>query len=193
MTTEQAAALVARAQAGEAQAFAELYEAYAPLIYRFLRGRMTVSDEVIEDLTEDVFVRVFQRLGSYVDRGAPFSAWLYRVARNQMIDYLRSAPRRATLPLDDMTEAQTPRVDADYGQSLDRMTLKPAVARLTADQRQVIELRFFEGMSTAQTAAAMGRSEDAVKKLQARALVNLRRLLGPARTATQTPRVVLAA
>jgi RNA polymerase sigma-70 factor (ECF subfamily) len=63
---------------------------------------------------------------------------------------------------------------------LDRETLAPALARLTDEQRQAVELRFLQGMSVAETAAAMGRSEEAVKKLQARALVNLRRHLTPA-------------
>jgi RNA polymerase sigma-70 factor (ECF subfamily) len=173
------AELVSKAQQGDQTAFASLYEQYSPLVYRFLRRRLDGSDEVVEDLTEDVFVKVYEKLDRYVERGLPFTAWLYRIAHNHLVDYLRSLPRTSAHSLDDVAEIPEVAASAAYRQVLDRQSLEPAMARLTPEQRQAIELRFLEGMSVAETAATMGRSDEAVKKLQARALANLRRHLSP--------------
>src|SRR5215212_6294904 len=178
------AALVSRAQQGDQLAFAAIYEQYSPLVYRFLRRRLDGSEEIVEDLTEDVFVKVYEKLDRYVERGLPFTAWLYRIAHNHLVDYLRSLPRMTAHSLDDVTEVAEVAASAAYRQVLDRQSLEPAMARLTSEQRQAIELRFMEGMSVAETATTMGRSDEAVKKLQARALANLRRHLMPAAPAT---------
>jgi RNA polymerase sigma-70 factor (ECF subfamily) len=171
------AELVSKAQQGDQAAFASIYEQYSPLVYRFLRRRLDGSDEIVEDLTEDVFVKVYEKLDRYVERGLPFTAWLYRIAHNHLVDYLRSLPRTTAHSLDEVAEVPEVAAVAAYRQVLDRQSLEPAMARLTPEQRQAIELRFMEGMSVAETAATMGRSDEAVKKLQARALANLRRYL----------------
>ena len=176
---QAAAELVVLAQQGDQTAFASLYEQYSPLVHRFLRRRLDGGDEVVEDLTEDVFVKVYEKLDRYVERGLPFTAWLYRIAHNHLVDYLRSLPRMSAQSLDDVTEVPEVAATAAYSRVLDRQSLEPAMARLTPEQRQAIELRFMEGMSVAETAVAMGRSDEAVKKLQARALANLRRHLAP--------------
>ena len=174
---KQAAVLVAQAQAGDQQAFATLYEQYRPLVYRFLRRRLDGADETVEDLTEDVFVKLYEKLDRYVERGLPFTAWLYRIAHNQLVDYVRTLPRNSAQPLDTVADIPEYQTGSEYRSVLDRETLEPALARLTPEQRQAVELRFLKGMSVAETSAAMGRSEEAVKKLQARALANLRRSL----------------
>lgn len=177
ITAQQAAVLVAQAQQGDQVAFATLYEQYRPLVFRFLRRRLEGSEEVVEDLTEDVFVKLYEKLDRYVERGLPFTAWLYRIAHNQLVDYLRTLPRQSAQTLDAIADVPERQTTSEYGSVLDRQTLEPALARLTPEQRQAVELRFLQGMSVAETAATMGRSEEAVKKLQARALVNLRRAL----------------
>src|SRR5689334_4166160 len=151
--------LVSKAQQGDQAAFASIYEQYSPLVYRFLRRRLDGSDEIVEDLTEDVFVKVYEKLDRYVERGLPFTAWLYRIAHNHLVDYLRSLPRTAAHSLDDVAEVPEVAAGAAYRQVLDRQSLEPAMARLTPEQRQAIELRFMEGMSVAETAATM-RSEE---------------------------------
>lgn len=173
------AALVLKAQQGDQQAFAELYEQYSPLVYRFLRRRLDGADETVEDLTEDVFVKVYEKLGRYVERGLPFTAWLYRIAHNHLIDYLRTLPRTSTSSLDAVADVPERETTSDYARVLDQQSLEPAMARLTPEQRRAVELRFLQGLSVIETAAAMGRSDEAVKKLQARALANLRRYLAP--------------
>ena len=171
--------LVTRAQQGDQTAFASLYEQYSPLVYRFLRRRLDGADEVVEDLTEDVFVKVYEKLDRYVERGLPFTAWLYRIAHNHLVDYLRTLPRMSATSLDNVGEIVERSATAAFSQVIDQQSLEPALARLTPEQRQAVELRFIEGMSVAETASTMGRSDEAVKKLQARALANLRRFLAP--------------
>ena len=188
ISAREAAELVARAQQGDQMAFAELYQQYRPLVYRFLRRRLDGADETVEDLTEDVFVKLYEKLDRYVERGLPFTAWLYRIAHNQLVDFVRTLPRHQAQSLDVVADVAESQATAEYRSVLDRETLEPALARLTAEQRQAVELRFLQGMSVAETAAAMGRSEEAVKKLQARALANLRRYLVEAARPTTSSR-----
>ena len=187
ISAREAAELVAKAQQGDQLAFATLYETYRPLVYRFLRRRLDGSDEVVEDLTEDVFVKLYEKLDRYVERGLPFTAWLYRIAHNQLVDYVRTLPRHTAQPLDAVADIAEHQATAEYHSVLDRETLEPALAHLTAEQRQAVELRFLKGMSVAETSATLKRSDEAVKKLQARALANLRRYLVESARPTTTP------
>jgi RNA polymerase sigma-70 factor (ECF subfamily) len=175
--TEQTAALVKQAQQGDVTAFATLYETFTPHVRGYLRRRHDGSDETIDDLTAEVFMKLYEKLDRYVERGLPFTAWLYRIAHNCLIDYVRKLPRQTATSLDEVVDVQERDSGVEYGQVLDRNVLEPAMERLTQEQRQTIECRFLKGRSVAETAAAMSRSEEAVKKLQARALMSLRRIL----------------
>ena len=190
--TEGDADLVRRAQAGDAAAFADLYEEYAPAVARFLRRRLHGPDELVEDLTAEVFLKVYEKLDRYQERSLPFAAWLYRVTRNHLVDRLRALPRQTARSLDEAGDVPEQVTDRAFGRVLDRQVLGPALAQLTPEQRRVVELRFLEGRAVADTAALLGRSEEAVKKFQARGLANLRRLLEVARSA-QPASVVRAA
>jgi RNA polymerase sigma-70 factor, ECF subfamily len=193
ISVKQAAVLVAQAQQGDQVAFATLYEQYRPLVYRFLRRRLDGADEVVEDLTEDVFVKLYEKLDRYVERGLPFTAWLYRIAHNHLVDHLRARPRYAANSLDDVAEVAERSAPSAFGRVLDQQALAPALARLTPEQRRAVELRFLEGLSVAETSVAMSRSEEAVKKLQARALANLRRSLAETARPTADRRLVRVA
>src|SRR3954464_9144354 len=127
INAREAAELVARAQQGDQMAFAELYERYRPLVYRFLRRRLDGSDETVEDLTEDVFVKLYEKLDRYVERGLPFTAWLYRIAHNQLVDFVRTLPRHTAQPLDAVMDVAEPQATAEYRSVLDRETLEPAL------------------------------------------------------------------
>ena len=185
--------LVERAQAGDGGAFGELYEQFAPEIFRYLLRHLNGRRESAEDLTEEVFLKVLERLGSYQFRGLPFSAWLYRIARNHMIDHLRSRPRQIISSLDQAPEIPEKKAEQMLDRSLDRHELTYALDRLTSDQRHVVTLRFLDGFTTAETAEIMGKTEDAVKKLQARGLVQLRRIIETARRAEHAPSVAAPA
>ncbi len=179
--------LVVRAQAGDGQAFGQLYEQFSPEINRYLTRHLNGQREAAEDLTAEVFLKVLERIHSYQFRGLPFSAWLYRIARNHMIDHLRSRPRQIATSLDDVPEIPEKKAEQVIDRSLDRHELSYALDRLTSDQRQVVTLRFLDGFTTAEAAGIIGKSEDAVKKLQSRGLAQLRRIIEQARHIEAVP------
>ncbi|GIW06413.1 MAG: DNA-directed RNA polymerase sigma-70 factor [Dehalococcoidia bacterium] len=167
---------VRRAQAGDPEAFGTLYDAYVDRIFRYVRIR--VGDDVeSEDLTEHVFLRAWQAIGRYQDRGRPFTAWLYTIAGNVVSDYFRSQRRRAALDpvLVDRATDRDPVAAAERGAH--RAALENAIRKLTPDQQQVIILRFIEGLSPAEVAATIGKREGTVRVIQHRALAALRSLL----------------
>lgn len=170
-------ALVRRAQQQDGQAFGELYALYARKVYSYLYYHLKGRSQEAEDLTADVFVKVFEKIGSYEFRGAPFSAWLFRIAHNHLVDHVRSRPRQQLVPLEAIAELPETASLQELDRRLTVEQLKRALARLTPEQRQVVVLRFVEGLSTAETAQAVARSDDAVKKLQARGLATLKRVL----------------
>lgn len=170
-------AVVQRAKDGDQTAFAELYETHAPRLYRYFLPRVSGHTQLAEDLTEEVFVRVLERFGQYEDRGLPFGAWLFRIAHNLLIDSRRRAPRHPLVGLDECEEIDSPAATSSLDQALDHHELLLAMQRLTAEQQRVIQLRFLDGMTIADTAQAMTKTEESVKKLQARALHAMRRTL----------------
>ena len=169
--------LVARAQDGDRTAFGELYERLAPKIFSYLYHHANGRTELAEDLTADVFLKVLGKLDRYRDRGTPFAAWVYRVAHNRLVDHFRAQPTRGTVPIDDCHHLTETRTEAALDASLTRGVLAEMLQHLTVDQRQVVILRFVQDLSVRETAQAIGRTDDAVKKLQSRGLAALRRAL----------------
>lgn len=168
--------LVRRAQAGDQDAFARIYQAYFDRVYRYIRVRLGSSIEA-EDIAEQVFLNMIRSLPAFKWRGAPFSAWVFRIARNQLIDHLRRAARSASLPLDDRVSSTQASPEDVLEQILTRQELLAAIKRLTQAQKEVIALRFGAQLSTAETAQAMGKSLGAVKAMQHSALAALRKSL----------------
>ena len=170
------AELVVLAQRGESEAFGELYRRYLDPIYRYVRVRVA-EDRLAEDLSEMVFLRSFESLGTYRERGHPFSAYLYRVARNLLVDHYRR--QRQELPLDAEPELLDGGMDVD-GEVMRREKLRAvraALARLPEDHQEAVRLRVVLGLSTTEVAGWMGRSEGAVRVLLHRALKSLRERL----------------
>jgi RNA polymerase sigma-70 factor (ECF subfamily) len=177
-------ALVLRAAAGDAAAFAGIYDAYAPRVRRFLRHQLGDAD-VAEELLQRTFVKMIEALPRYRPRGLPFGAWVFRIARNAVIDHRRTAHPGVPLEaaIDRASEAGDPVASAERHQ--DRDEIRVALEALPPDQREVLVWRFFAGLSPAETAVLMGRSNGAVRVLQHRALAALRSNLEPAAFATE--------
>jgi RNA polymerase sigma-70 factor (ECF subfamily) len=168
--------LIEQARRGDRGALGELYQRHVDAIYRYVHLR--VGDAAVaEDLTAEVFLRALEGLKGYRYTGAPFVAWLYRIAYARTVDHWRRAGRRQEVALSD----GIPTVDADPEVITDarreRAGLVAAVRRLTDAQQQVIILRFVEGMRLAEVAAVMHKTVGAVKALQHRALAALARLM----------------
>ena len=169
-------ALVGRAAAGDATAFACLYDAYAPRVRRFLRHQLGDAD-LAEELLQRTFVKMIESLPRYQSRGLPFGAWVFRIARNAVIDHRRTSHPAVSLEatMERASDIGDPVASAERDQ--DRAQLRTALDALPPDQREVLVWRFFAELSPAETAVLMGRSNGAVRVLQHRAMVSLRELL----------------
>jgi len=172
---EDERSLVQRAKQQDEVAFAKIYESYFDKIYRYLVLKTGDRTEA-EDLTQQVFLKVVQQIGSFNWRGAPFSAWLFRIAHNQMVDYLRQQNKRHSLPLNEnIPSNEDPAHMAETRQGIEQVL--EATKKLTAAQQEVISLRFSADLSTREVARIMNRSEGAVKALQHSAIIALRQTL----------------
>jgi len=170
--------LIQYAQNGDAQAFGELYERYAPRVFRYLYAHLDNRLDA-EDLTEEVFLRVWKSLRSYQEQGVPFLAFLFRVGRNALIDhYRRIGKGEAESSIEDL-QLREPGVGPMEAVTaiLEHQQLRAKMKELREDYRTVLALRFLGELSPEETARAMGRSAGAVRVLQHRALAALRSLL----------------
>ena len=167
--------LVRRAQHRDQEAFAQLYEEHFDKIYRYVTFKIGNETEA-EDMTQQVFLNALKSISSFKWKGIPFSAWLFRIAHNQVVDYLRSK-KRTTVPLDESLVSNDNNPQLLTEQKLDIEQLILATKQLTGAQREVISLRFAGELSIAQAAKAMGKSQGAVKALQHSAIVALRKTL----------------
>jgi RNA polymerase sigma-70 factor (ECF subfamily) len=171
-------AIVARAQAGDADAFGELYDRYVDLVYRYIYYRVG-SQPLAEDLTSETFLRALRRITSFTWQGRDIGAWFVTIARNLIADHFKSGRYRMEIATADMLDADQAE-DGPEGAVLDgitNVTLLEAVKQLGAEQQECIVLRFLQGLSVAETALAMGKNEGAIKALQYRAVRALGRLL----------------
>ena len=179
MTIDDAAIerLVVEAQEGDPWAFGQIFDQYHEAIYRFIASRVQRPTDA-EDLTQHVFVKALEALPRYESRGIPFGGWLFRLARNAVIDHARTRHDHAELDaIVGWAHGETgPDEIAVVRQELD--AVGAALGLLTDEQRETIALRFFAGLSAREAAAAMGKQEGTVRGLQFRAIAALRRHLG---------------
>jgi RNA polymerase sigma-70 factor, ECF subfamily len=158
--------LIEAAQADPAR-FVDLYDRHFHRVYAYVARRASSRAEC-EDITSEVFERALANLRKYEWRGVPFVAWLFRIAANALADRWRHTSRDADEPPPDLPDGR------EAAQTEQRAIVAQLVDRLPDAQRQVIEMRFVEQKSIREIAAALDRSEGAVKQLQLRALENLR-------------------
>ena len=170
--------LITIAQGGDAEAFGELYERYATRVFRFLFAHLSNRMDA-EDLVGDVFLRVLRALPNYQEQGVPFLAFLFRIARNALIDHYRRAGKsKQDVSIEDITIQ-----DGDPGPgdtlitNLEHEQLRKTLGQLREDYRTVLVLRFLSELSPDETAEVMDRSAGAVRVLQHRALAALRKLM----------------
>ena len=166
------------AQGGDSEAFGELYERYASRVFRYLYAHLDNRLDA-EDLTEEVFMRVWRSLANYQEQGVPFLAFLFRVARNALIDhYRRSGKPEKEVSIEDMPlKEHGPGPMEAVTALLEHQQLKQTLTRLREDYRTVLVMRFLSEMSPEETAQAMGKSAGAVRVLQHRALAVLRTMM----------------
>ncbi len=177
MTEPDDKALIAAAK-NDPAAFGEIYERYVNRIYSYIFHRVgNVHDA--EDLTSRTFFRALSHLGTYVDKGLPFSAWLYRIAHNLVANWHRDRSRKPLVSLEDIVIGT--RVD-EHPESLaeandDARHLMEAISKLDPARQELLLLKVSRGLSNAEIGEIMGRSEGAIKSLYHRTLLALRKEL----------------
>ena len=175
---ERLIALVELARQGDKDAFGLLYDHYQASVYRFLYYR-TRSQALAEDLTSETFFRALRSMNNFRWQGKDFGAWLMTIARNLTTDHFKAGRTRLEMTTEDMT----PHDDATDGPEdevlagLTNEVLLTALTELPTEQRECLIMRFLQGMSIAETAKALNRSDGAVKQLQLRGVRNLAKLM----------------
>lgn len=172
---------IERAKQGDGGAFGALYDAYAPAIYRFIALKVTTRQEA-EDLTHEVFLSAWQKLPRFKEQGFPFTSWLYKIARNRVIDYYRTKKTPISIDdeesgFDDIADG-SPLVEDATDLHFSIEAVKGALLQLPPDQREVIELRFLAELSPIEIAQIVGKREGTVRIIQFRALKKLKDILG---------------
>lgn len=165
-----------RAAQADPSTFAQLYQRYLPRVYNYVRARLD-SDEDAADLAQQIFLQALDALPGYQPRGAPFAAWLFRIAHNAVSDFYRR--RKTVVSWDSFPEAlQGPSMFQDLDASLvhqERLArLKTLLARLNPAQRELLALRFAAGLNSSEIARVVGKSPAAVKKQLTRLLHTLK-------------------
>jgi RNA polymerase sigma-70 factor (ECF subfamily) len=156
-----------------------LYDVYVDQVYRFALFRLGNSHDA-EDVAEQTFVKAFEAIGRYRWRNVPFSAWLFRIARNLVTDEFRKRGRTSEIDLEEVTPVLVApgSTHEEVEGRIWAVRLHGALEELTEDQRTVVLLKFFGGLSNLEIAKTMHKNEGSVKSLQHRALAALGRLLG---------------
>jgi len=169
--------LVLQAQAGNSEAFGQLYDAYMERIYRFVYFRVE-DQQTAEDITSQVFLKAWSNLDRFQFSRTPYLAWLYTIAHNAVIDHYRT--RKVTTALDDVQLSQPDHsevVENDIDLTTEMRSVKSALQTLTDDQQKVLTLKFIEGMSNNEIARQLGKREGAIRALQMRGLQALAKQL----------------
>ena len=168
--------VVARAIKGDGEAFAQLYEEHFDKVYRYIHLRLGNQAEA-EDLTQDVFIKALEAIGSYKWRNLPFASWLFRIAHNKVIDYLRKRGKVEKVALEDVTlvaESDPLRITE---RNIEIGRLVENIKNLSPAQREVISLRFGAELSIAEVAKILGKSPGTVKALQYNGIAALKNML----------------
>ena len=155
---------------------ASLYSEYYDKIARYASVHIGNRTDA-EDIAGEVFLKALESLGSYEKRGIPMQAWLFKIAHNLVVDYLRKMSKRKTVDIDSVIIESDKGPEAIAEVNIEVERVKKVMEQLTRDQREVLSLRFFGELTSRETAAIMGKSDGAVREMQRAATVKLRTLL----------------
>jgi len=166
------AAIIRSCQSGKSEDFALIYDRYIRQIYNFIYYK-TLHKETAEDLTSQTFMKALKAMGDFKSGTGTFSAWLYMVARNSVIDHYRSAKNDANLEdIFDLASDADPLVDADNAVTLEKV--RSYLAKLKPEQRELVTMRLWDGLAFKEIADALGLSEANSKMIFYRTMTKLR-------------------
>jgi len=177
LSVENELTTIHEARLGNKTALATLYQIHKVAIYTYVYYRVEGNGTVADDLTAEVFSRMVTKIHTFKPNGKPFLAWLYTISRNLISDYYRKEKERdnGLSQYDPRLASTDPELSVQL--NLDSQQLLRALHKLTAEQQEVIILRFIEGKNVAQTAEILGKRVGAVKTMSRRALASLQRIM----------------
>ncbi len=155
-----------------------LYEQYYDRIVRYILVRIGDQNEA-ENLGGDVFLKALRSVGSFRGNREQMRAWLFKIAHNLVVDHLRKASKRRTVPIDEVVIRDKVDVAQAVETKMELERLTQALSKLTPAQREVIGLRFFAGVSSAEAGEILGKKAGAVREMQRAAVQELRRQMYP--------------
>lgn len=161
---------------GDSSAFGRLYDHYQPMIYRFVLVKIGRREEA-EDITHQVFLQAWQNIRVYRHRGHPFGSWLYKIARNQVIDHYRSQKNDVPLESAENTIIVATDEPGSVSHKMEMEKVVKGIRALKTEYQDVIIFRFIEDLSVKETADALHKTEGAVKLIQHRAIEALKKEL----------------
>ena len=157
---------------------AGLYEEYYDKIAHYVFVRIGDKNEA-DDIASEVFLKALKSISSYEEQGIPMQAWLFKIAHNMVVDHLRKVSKYQTVPID-AVEIQDKTDPAEIAEiNITMESVRKAMDKLTIDQREVLRLRFFGGLSSREVAGLMKKTDGSVREMQRSALEKLRQLLSP--------------
>jgi RNA polymerase sigma-70 factor, ECF subfamily len=167
--------LVPRAIAGDLKAFEKIYDIFLTRIYRYVYYHIKDKMEA-EDLTQQIFMKMSTAIDKYEQRDQIFSSWVFRIAHNHMIDYYRNATKENEIKQQIVVESEDPEKKVE--DRLRQEEIMQAISGLTDLQKEVIILKFIEGLDNHRIAEMIGKNEGAIRIAQMRGLMALRKKLG---------------
>ncbi len=175
MTSRTETGKITRASENEA-CLSGLYDEYYDRIARYAFVRIGNTADA-EDIASEVFLKALDSIDRYQDRGLPMQAWLFKIAHNLVVDYLRNKSKKSTLPLDTIKIAgeTDPAEKAEINLEMERV--HTAMQSLTEEQREVVRLRFFGGLSSREVGELLNKNDGAVREMQRAAMEKLRKLM----------------
>jgi len=168
--------LVQKAQLGDTEAFGKLYDIFIQPVYRYIFFKVKKDDAL--DLTESVFLKVWEHLKSYSKLKGAFSSWIFKIAHNLVVDYYRLQREHVDLDdvvLPDESKAADPKFLAEN--SMNRDLLRKGISKLKKKYQDVLILRYINGLEHREIARIMRRSEGSLRILKFRALQSLKKIL----------------
>ena len=155
----------------------DLYEEYYDKIARYVYVHISNKEEA-EDIAGEVFLKALQSLKSYREQGVPMQGWLFRIAHNLTVDYLRKMNKRRTVPIDSVVLQGNDNPANTAEKNIEFERVSEAMQELTTEQREVINLRFFGGLTSKEVGGVLGKSDGAVREMQRAAIEKLRGIMG---------------